>query len=135
MRRRPNKRGGFALAMALLCLAIAGVVFVVMLQQAAASRVTVRRAERTSQAEWLAESAIERAVVRLQADGASFEETWTIPAEQLGGRHGASIEINTADIGDSIPIFLVNVVADYPAESPQRKRVSRTIVVGLDGRN
>jgi type II secretory pathway component PulK len=72
-----------ALLVLLVSLAVAAAISVSVLRLAALQRRSLEIHQWQAQAEWLAESGLERAAARLAADPAYRGETWTIPAEAL----------------------------------------------------
>lgn len=51
------------------------------------------------QTDWLAASAVDRAIRNLQRDAAYQGETWTIPPEELDGKHRAEVFIRLTPAG------------------------------------
>jgi hypothetical protein len=121
----------------MIAAAVVAVLFVLALLGGGLIRVVwlrhgdLRAAERRLQAEWLAESAIDRAAARLDADPTYAGETWTIPADRLGSRDGASVRIDVAPVPDHPDRRLTRARADYPAEGPRRTRHSRALTITL----
>jgi hypothetical protein len=88
MDRLVSDRRGVALLVLLVGLAVAAAISVSVLRLAALQRRSLEIHQWQAQAEWLAESGLERAAARLAADTAYRGETWTIPAEEeKGDRH------------------------------------------------
>jgi hypothetical protein len=120
--RRPAGVVGVAV---IVLLSLIALIVGALLRQGMARRAQARAEERRLQADWLAESALERASARLAA-GDYQGETWEIPAADLGGRHAATVRIDVeTSPGRSDPARVrVKVRAEYPrgAESPARRR-------------
>ncbi len=91
----------------------------------------LRGAERRLQAEWLAESALDRAVARLAAEPDYRGETWSIPAESLNGRAAAAVRIEVRPAPDQPEHRVLSVRADYRASGTRRARQSREITIVL----
>ena len=91
----------------------------------------LRAAERRLQAEWLAESALDRAAARLMADAGYRGETWAVPAEDLGGRDGGSVRIEVRPVPDHPDRRIVRARADYPTDEARRARRSRELTITL----
>lgn len=85
------------------------------------------QAEQRLQADWLAESGLERAAARLAADAGYSGEVWNVAAADLGGRDAARVEIHVAAVADRAAARRITVVADYPADPHRRSRVNREI--------
>ena len=69
-----------------------------------AERERSRKAEQRLQAEWLAESALQRAAARLSAKSDYSGEVWNISATELGGADAGRVEIKIADVtGRAVP--------------------------------
>ena len=101
-----------------------------------ARRARIRTEERTWQAEWLAESGLERAAARLAADRDYRGETWEPSAEELGGPWSGRVLIEIepereTDNPDGPPTFHVRARADYPFNALPRARRTRAITVGF----
>ncbi len=129
--RSDGRRRGFVAA------AVVVVLFVLVLLGGGLLRVVwlrhsdLRAAERRLQAEWLAESGLDRASARLAADPNYPGETWTIPAERLGGRDAATVLIEVRPSPGHADRRVVRARADYPTAEPRRARQSREITVVL----
>ncbi|HEY2159042.1 MAG TPA: hypothetical protein VGH33_25665 [Isosphaeraceae bacterium] len=125
--KRP--RSGFVAAVAvvvlfLLVLLGGGLLRVVWMRHA-----DLRGAERRLQAEWLAESALDRASARLAADSGYRGETWNIPAERLNGRDAATVLIEVRPVPDHPDRRALLARADYPTAGTRRARQSREITI------
>jgi hypothetical protein len=83
------------------------------------------------QAGWLAESGLERAAQRLAAKSDFAGETWSIPAQLLGGSYAAAVRIRVEAVRDQPKSRLVRVEADYPDRPQDRARESRETMVRL----
>jgi hypothetical protein len=95
----------------------------------------LRASERRLQAEWLAESGLDRAASKLLVDPDYRGETWSIRASELGGRDEASVKIEVAAVPGKLDRRAVRVVADYPVDEPRRHRQSREIFVDLNSQS
>ena len=126
-----RNRPGMASVAALVVLLVVGLICGVLLKIALARRVEVGREERLLQAAWLAESGLDRAASRLGSSADYAGETWSITAEELGGRGSATVAIAVEKVADQPDRRKVRVQADYPADSRLRARQSREIVVTL----
>jgi hypothetical protein len=125
---RAGRRGGAVLVVALVCLGVAAVVFVLMVKQAGEERRAIQTGQQRIQALWLAEAGVERAAARLAADSTYAGETWTIPAEQLAGEGGA-VRIHVEAMADQPERRAVRVEADYPDFPAERCRQVKQVIV------
>ena len=118
MKLSNNRRRGAALLAALVLLTVIVIMFGAMLQQLAATQRAARNAGRKLQAQWLAESALERAIAKRSADPKYAGETWKTPAADSGEQGVAEITIQNADDQTTIEI-----TADFPDHPLHRARV------------
>jgi len=130
--RHPNRRRGLTLVPALVCLVVASLLCAALIKKAHTQRELVRSAEHQVQAEWLAESGLERAVARLAADRAYPGETWNIPSDMLGNQGAGTgvVRIVVSSVNEPTA-RKVWVEADYPSGDESRARQSRTLTVDL----
>jgi type II secretory pathway component PulK len=129
-RRRPIRRG-VVLLVGIVCLAVAGALFLSLLRLSIAERHRVDTEGWHLQAAWIAESGIERAAARLQRDADYEGETWRMPAEVLGTEHGAAVRIEVERVADQPQQRTVRVEADYPDPSQRRARYSKHVRIEL----
>jgi hypothetical protein len=127
----PRRRG-------MVAVAIVAVLIVLVILSGSLIRVIwlrhsdLRGSERRLQAEWLAESGLDRAVARLALEPGYVGETWNIAATELGGRDEATVKIGVTAVPDKPDRRAVRVVADYPVDEPRRHRQSRELMVDLN---
>lgn len=120
--KHPNhKRRGAALVAALVLLTVIVIMLGAMLQQLAATQRAARTAGRKLQAQWLAESALERAIVKRHADPTYAGETWKVPAADSSERGVAEIKVQTEG-GQAT----IEITADFPDHPLHRARVELT---------
>jgi Tfp pilus assembly protein PilV len=115
----------------LISLAVATTIFLSVMKLIAVQRQSVELQARQIQADWLAESAVQRAVARLAAEADYHGETWNITAQDLGGRDGAAIAIRVDDVPGKPDRRTVRVEADYPDDPSLRARQVRETVVAV----
>ena len=125
------RRPGLVSVAVLIALIIIAIIGAGLLKVALARRAEVQVEERRLQAEWLAESGVERALARLSASGDYAGENWEIPSEDLGGRGPATVAIQVNRAADQPDHRKVRVQADYPSGSTLRSRQSRDLIVQL----
>jgi len=123
----------------LVCLVVITLISGALLKVGVAHRDQVRAQERRMQAEWLAQSALERARARL-ADRSDYAgETWKITAAELGldavssaGQGPAALVLIAVERpSGSADQRLIKVQADFPPDLPRRARHSLKQIVTL----
>jgi hypothetical protein len=124
--RIARPRRGFGLALAMLALLVLAMVAASLLRRSAGARRVLVADERALQADWLAESGLDRAAARLADDPSFAGETWTIPASDLGGPDGAAVAITVEPAPGRPGARLVRVRADYPDDPTRRARASKS---------
>ncbi len=129
-RPSPRRRGLTSVA-ALIALMIIALVCAAILKVGLARRSDVMAAERRLQADWLVESALDRASARLARSPDYPGETWEIPAEAFGGRGAASVTIRVEPVADAPGRRRVAVRADYPSGSSLRARRARETIMDI----
>jgi Tfp pilus assembly protein PilX len=123
------RRRGVAAVVVLILLGVSTMIFLSALKLIAIERQSVELQIREIQAGWLAESAVQRASARLAADDAYHGETWTLSAQDLGGRDGARIVIRVHEVAGKPDRRAVHVEADYPDEEDRRSQRIRDVIV------
>ncbi len=113
-RRKPTS--GFILAFVLICLTVITLALTAMVSRVSLGRRQVIQRQRQVQAQWLAESAVDRAAAQLQRDPSYRGESWQLSAAEMGDRWSAqvSIEVEPA-AGEAAGTIRVTVA--YPQES------------------
>ena len=126
-RTRPERRRGTLLVAVLVSLSLLMMLFAVWLRTVGLERRQVRDQQSRIQAEYLAEAAIGRAVSQLAVSPDYQGELWRIPAESLGGRGSATVEIVISPVVDQPRSRSIRAVADFPSEGIGRARRSKEI--------
>ena len=124
-RRRRQSRGLTVVAV-LVCLIIITIMAGALLRVGLAQRERANAQEHRLQAEWLAESGIQRAIARLAADPGYTGETWEVPARDLDS-DDALVTITIEPARGVARGRAVRVQADYPRDPNRRARHSRVI--------
>ncbi len=124
-RIRACKRRGAALLVAIVCVSIAVAVMYGIVQLAVLAHREVDLEQRRAQASWVMESAVDRAAAQLAADADYVGEEWSLSAEELGTRYAAEVQIQVESVAGHADMRQVRIVADYPADLPQRVRQTR----------
>lgn len=127
---RTAGRRGAALVIALICLLLVGVLGATLARTAVMQHEQVQQEVLQVQAEWLAESGVDRAVLRLRDDETYQREEWLPAAGGSGEPLGrVTIEVLASDGETDGGSRSIRVVADVPHDSEQRARVSRSLIV------
>jgi type II secretory pathway component PulK len=122
-----RKNRGFVTVAALVCLGLAGAIFVSLLQRLNTQRRDVDRLQRTVQARWLAESGLQRAAAQLADDAGYSGETWIIPADKLDGRQTAQVTIAVPGSAEEMSEHSIEVSALFPDSKVTGVRVNRRV--------
>ena len=97
------QRRGFALLAVLVLLVISVTLFGLWAQAIVREYQQVAGQELRLQAERLAEAGLSRALARRAADPAYEGETWSVPADALGGRWAAEVRLRVVPGDDGAP--------------------------------
>jgi type II secretory pathway component PulK len=122
-----RKNRGFVTVAALLCLGIAGAIFVSLLHRLNTQRHEVDRLQRAVQARWLAESGLQRAAAQLANDAGYSGETWIVPANKLDGRRTAQVTIAMPGSTDETSEHSIHVSALFPDSKVNGVRITRRV--------
>jgi Tfp pilus assembly protein PilX len=128
----------------LVCLVVIMLLGAALLKVALLERESSRETERRLQAQWLAESGLERARARLASDASYPGETWTLSAADLGlvesaparadeGKREGAVGVVTISVdrsGGGIS-RVVRVQAEYPRGGPHPLRHSEELRIDL----
>lgn len=140
-RVRHAQRRGAILVAALVCLLVVAMVAGLVTQRLIrAKRGQVQRVA-AWQAEWICESAAQRAVAALAVDSGYRGENWTISADELGEAAGHVATAGRAAItiaplresGEQPRGWRVAIEARYPADGPWSVRRSREFTIAESG--
>jgi hypothetical protein len=129
---RPNRRRGIALALGLLVLGVLVLIFAALIRRARQTHEVQVADARAVQSEWLAESALERARARLDADPDYSGETWLVPADALGGPDAGRVLILVEPIDGRPALRRASARAEYPDNRWTRVRRSKTAILAID---
>lgn len=125
-----DRRRGLVIIPAIVALVVVTIFCGVLLNQMATYRRVIRAEERRMQAEWLAESALQRASARLESDRSFRGETWVVPPEDLDG-HSATATIVVEPVEGKPDRRRLRVEAVHPREGELRARITRTLELNL----
>lgn len=126
---RTDSRTGAFMIVAMVCLVLASALLGTLLKMASLGRSQTKIEAAGLQAEWLAESGIERAASKLANDPDYQGERWNVSAEEFGGHYAGRvvIEIAPAESGRKA----IRVTAQYPADQTPSARRSKRVVISL----
>jgi hypothetical protein len=133
-RLRGRRRNGAILMIALVGLVIGVSLLASFTAIILSGRETLRAENRHLQAQWLAESAIERAAAQLAADPKYAGERWAVSAEQIGSNEGGVVEIRVESVPDLPAARRISVQADYPDDPTDRCRQSKQVTLELSNK-
>ncbi len=126
-----GRRGGLALMVVLVALAIVSAIAMSLLKSAISQHRQAAREVLVAQARWLAESGIDRAAALLKSDHKTEGFQWSVTAEQLGSRDAAKVTIEIKSVENAPQRRQIIAATEYPAESPKRIRTTATRFVDL----
>ncbi len=130
----------------LVCLIVISLIGAALLKVGLAQRSQIRSQEQRLQAEWLAESGLDRALGRLAADRSYLGEKWPIRAQELSvpagpapgqtsgspARQTAMITITVDRVRENANRRRIRVQADYPLDPPARSRHTKQMLIDLE---
>ena len=127
--RGARRSDGVILIVAIVCIAMASVMLLAILQTAVAERKAVETEAWRQQHSWLAESGLERAAAQLAADPSYQGETWNISADELGGKENGVVLIEVQPLPDAPENRKIRVRADFPDDPQHRARRTKETTV------
>lgn len=80
------------------------------------------------QAARLAEAGLRRVIARRRANPEFQDETWSVSAASLGGRHAATVQLRAVPTGGTTAIRY-EATARYPADAIRRAQVTKHVEV------
>lgn len=126
-----SRRRGAIMICAMICLLLISLLLGSLLKVALAHRRQVRTEQYRLQAQWLAESALERSVSRLAADADYSGEEWNIAAKELDGRHAGSVKIGVQKSAQRPMQRIVTVEAIYPSGVARSAKRTKQLTVRI----
>lgn len=127
-RARWPRRPGALVVTVLICLGIAAMLAGSLIYAAVALRQAVQVDQWRWQADWLVQSALERAAAQLAADADYRGETWRLDAQWLESRYAARVEIAVESVPDDGRRRL-RVAVYYPDDATHRVFRSKELIV------
>jgi len=127
---RDKPRKGAIMVVVLVCLIVLMSLSGVVLRLRLLEHKRLKQEESRLQAEWLAESAVSRALARLKkSNGAYLGEVWKLSRDDWTQPQSGQVEIKVERFPSSTGKRRIRVVADYPSASPNRIRLSKSVTV------
>jgi type II secretory pathway component PulK len=120
-----SRRAGAVLVVAIVSILITSLILASLVQMTTLTRRQERAELLRLQAEWLAESAIERAADRIAADAKYTGESWLITTTELGDGNEGKVEISIKAEPDGTQ--KISVVAVYPSNASSFAKVSKQV--------
>lgn len=119
-----TRRSGFTMLVAMILLTIITGMSVVWARRVISQQRQASQRLQATQSEWLATSAIARALSKLATDSSYLQETWLLTPAEMQSVYGANVEIRitASPSGEGRQI---EVVVDYPNDPHLRQRVRR----------
>jgi type II secretory pathway component PulK len=128
LRWRRRRRRGIVLIMVIVTVSVSMILFGIWAQNMVTEHRRLANHLYRVQATRLAEAGVKRAMARRAADPAFTEETWSVPAETLGGARGATVQIRVVPNNDAASLRF-EATAQYPADAVRRAQVTKHIEV------
>lgn len=119
-----NSRRGTALIVVMMCLMLVTAIMSSMLKSTLLQRKQMMQEQLRLQAEWILESALERAVLQRANDPDYQGEIWEISPVDLGTQYRGSAEIILKTEGEDARLISIQAHVKYPENTPFS--VSRT---------
>lgn len=126
-----RRRSGLALIVVLVAIAIVSTIGMTLLRMSLMHHRQAQRETFAAQSRWLAESAFDQAARRLKVDAKLEGWSWSVPATELDGHRAAKVVIEVKPVKEAPQRREVIVVADFPANSPQRSRTRLVRLIDL----
>ena len=117
----------------LVCVVLVSLITLTLVKLTLAQRSQAQRELWRMQADWLVESGLERAAAKIANDGEYVGETWSVPAEQLGGGRAGEVQIKVSPLEGQPQQRQVRVEAIFPADTDQRAKSSKQVTIAVRG--
>ena len=128
--RLARRRGAF-LVIVMICLLLSSLLVGALLKLALLQARQLSQEQLRLQADWLAESGLERAALKLAGDADYPGETWNLEPRDLGGAEAALVTIRVEKEETQTRVRAVTIEAVYPADGPLqvRRKLAATVAV------
>jgi Tfp pilus assembly protein PilV len=117
----------------LVCVVLVSLIALTLIKLTLAQRSQVQRELWRTQADWLAESGLERAAAKLANNSDYAGETWSVSAEQIGGGRAGEVHIKVSPMDGQPQQRRVREQAIFPAGTDQRAKSSKQVTVSVRG--
>jgi hypothetical protein len=126
-----NSRTGTLVFAVLVCLLVVTLIAGALTKTIVRHNRVLRLQHHRLQADWLADSAIDRAAGWLHRNPNYEGETWRISPEEAGGSFEGIVVIRVQPIDGNQSRRRVRVVSYFPADPVHRARVEREVLVDV----
>ncbi len=126
-----TQRRGVAIIMVIAFYAVAVAMVGVWVRSALDHQQQVRRWHEKTQATWLAEAGMRRAVARISYDEHYAGERWLIESAKLGGQFSADVLIQIEPVEEIPNLIRIIATAHYPAGEQKRTQSTMTLKYSL----
>jgi len=110
-------RGGAVLVIVMICLLLVSLLMASLLKSALLQRRQMMKEQFRVQAEWILESALERAALQRLKDPKYQGEVWKISPVDLGTRYAGSAEITVKPTGKDDRLISIQARVKYPEKT------------------
>ncbi|HCO23297.1 MAG: hypothetical protein CME31_27125 [Gimesia sp.] len=124
--QKKKTRQGAVLVIVMICLLLISLVMASLLKSTLMQRRQMLKEQLQVQADWLVESALERAAQRRLTNSEYQGEVWQIDPEELGTRYAASAEIVLETEGDGEADRRLSIQARVKYPENQTDTITRT---------
>lgn len=114
----PVARRGAVLVIVMVCLMLISLLMASLLKSALLQRRQIVKEQNRVQAEWILESALERAALQRLQDPKYQGEIWKINPDELGTRYAGSAEIILNREGKDKNRISIQARVTYPEQTP-----------------
>lgn len=121
---RIHRRGTIVL-IPMICLVLSLAVIGTLLKQTSIELKQLKKERYQIQANWLADAAGQRAVLKLRNQRYYTGETWSLSSEEIGGKFSGIVEIEIDRNPQNSQSITIRTLASYPAKVTERVRVIR----------
>ena len=129
--RQRSSRRGMVLAALLICMLIVMLVSAALVRGLVVQHRLARGEAQRLQAMWLAESAVDRAVVKLRSNAAYSGETWSVSLGEPAGAASGVAVIRVATVEGADEQRTIAVEARWPDDPVFRVLEQRELVIDL----
>ena len=129
MLARSSRPRGAVLAVVMVAILVILIIGTSMIRLGWLQRRQTTIEERRAQAQWLAESGLERAWAMLQKSADYQGETWKIPSAELGGRGDGVVTISIGPAPGKAGQFSVRAASEYPMNVTFSAQITKVVLM------